>query len=482
MPAHETRLQSRVTDAETTPVSRRDVGLRSERGPVLLAVMLTTALVALDATIVATAVPSIVRDLGGFEQIPWLFSAYLLAQAATVPVNGKLADQFGRKPVMYYGIAMFLLGSVVCAAAGAMWVLVAGRAVQGLGAGATQPISMTIIGDLYNLRERAKVQGYVASVWGISAVLGPLTGGLVTQLLDWRFIFWVNLPVCGVAALMLRRFDEVVERRLVEVDVAGAGLLTLAVTLLVLGLLEGGHAWSWASWPTPVVFGAAALLLVAFAYVERHAAEPVLPTWALGRRVLAVTSAIGFLVGALLLGLTSYVPTLGQEVIGASALASGFALAALTMGWPVAAAVAGRLYLSVGFRTTGLLGVLLAVAGSGMLVLMDPAGSLWHVAAGCVLIGLGMGWVAAPALVVAQSSVAWSERGVATATNMFSRSIGSAVGVAVFGAMVNAAVTAGGSAEQLATGIHRVFVGLLVVVLVMGGLELVMPQHVESPS
>lgn len=480
MPTVEAGLQSRVTGTDASLVSRHDVGLRSERGPVLLAVMLTTALVALDATIVATAVPSIVRDLGGFEQIPWLFSAYLLAQAATVPVNGKLADQFGRKPVMYYGIAMFLLGSVVCAMAGAMWVLIAGRALQGLGAGATQPISLTIVGDLYTLRERAKVQGYVASVWGISAVVGPLTGGLFTQLLDWRFIFWVNLPVCLLAALMLRRFDEVVERRRVRVDVAGASLLTLAVTLLVLGLLEGGHGWAWASWPTPVVFGAAGVLLAAFAFVERRAAEPVLPTWALGRRVLVVTSAIAFLVGALLLGLTSYAPTLGQEVMGASAVASGFALAALTMGWPVAAAMAGRLYLSIGFRSTGLLGVVLAVAGAALLVVMDPAGSLWHVATGCVLIGLGMGWVSAPALVVAQSSVAWSERGVATATNMFARSVGSAVGVAVFGAMVNAAVTTSGSADQLATGIHRVFVGLLVVVLAMAALELLMPQRVDA--
>ncbi len=186
--------------------------------------------------------------------------------------------------------------------------------------------------------------------------------------------------------------------------------------------------------------------------------------------------------GGLLLGLSTYVPTLGQEVMGASAITSGFALAALTLGWPVSASQAGRLYLGVGFRATGLLGVGLAVAGAVVLVLTDTAGSLWHVAAGCVLIGLGMGWVAAPALIVAQSSVAWAERGVATATNMFARSVGSAVGVAVFGAVVNAVVGDRPTAPLLATGVHRVFVGILVISLAMGALELLMPVRVHPPE
>jgi multidrug resistance protein len=469
-----------MTASDAAPVSRRDIGLRSERGPVLLAVMLSTALVALDQTIVATAVPAVVRDLGGFRQIPWLFSAYLLAQAATVPVNGKLADQFGRKPVMYYGIAVFLAGSVLCALAWNMSVLIAARALQGLGAGAVQPMGMTIIGDVYSLRERAKVQGYVASIWGISSVVGPTAGGLFTDLLSWRFVFWVNIPLCLLAALMLRRFHERVDRRRVRVDVTGALLLTGAVLLLMLGLLEGGDAWAWGGWQTPAVFGAVVGLLAAFTAVERRAAEPVLPTWVLGRRVLMMTSGVSFLVGALLLGLSAYVPTLGQKVLGASAVTSGFALAALTLGWPVAASVAGRLYLSIGFRRTGLLGVLLAVAGTTVLVVGDPTGSLWHVAGGCVLIGLGMGWVAAPALVVAQSSVDWSERGVATATNMFARSIGSAVGVAVFGAVVNASAGGDPSRDALAHGIQHVFVGLLLLALAMAVIELFMPDHVRE--
>ncbi len=475
-------LQPVVTQTETPDVRRRDIGLRSERGPVLIAVMLSTALVALDQTIVSTAVPSIVSDLGGFREFPWLFSVYLLAQAATVPVYGKLADQFGRKPLMYYGIGMFLLGSVLCGLAWSMPVLIAARGLQGLGAGAVQPIGMTIIGDIYTLRERAKIQGYVASVWGISSVVGPTFGGMFSQLLSWRFIFWVNIPLCLVAAWMLRRFAERVERGDVKVDYAGAVLLTLATTLVVLGLLEGGNSWAWDAWQTPVVFGTAVLLLVAFVLVERVVAQPVLPLWVFASGTLRVTSALSLLVGGLLLGLSSYVPTLGQEVIGASAIVSGFALAALTLGWPVAASLSGRLYLSIGFRATGLLGVGLAVAGALVLALMDPAGSLWHVAAGCVLIGFGMGWIAAPALVVAQSSVAWGQRGVATATNMFARSVGSAIGVAVFGAMVNAVAGDHPTASSLSTGVHRVFVGILVLALAMGVLELFMPKRVSAPQ
>ena len=468
-----------MTDAQ---VSRSDVGLRSERGPVLLAVMLSTALVALDSTIVATAVPAIVRDLGGFHAFPWLFSIYLLAQAATVPVNGKLADTFGRRPVMYYGIAVFLVGSVVCALAWSMPVLIAARALQGLGAGAVQPMGMTIIGDLYSLQERAKVQGYVASVWGLSSVIGPTLGGVFSQLLSWRLIFWVNIPLCLLAAWLLRRFQEGMdrERKRPQIDVAGALLLTGATTLVILGLLEGGNAWAWDGWQTPALFAGAVALLAAFVPVERRAAEPMLPLWVFRHGTVMVTSAISMLVGALIIGLASYVPTLGQDVLGASAIVSGFALAAMTLGWPVSSSQAGRMYLTLGFRATGLVGAGVAVAGAVVLAFLGGTGSLEVVAAGCLLIGLGMGWVASPALVVAQSAVSWGERGVVTGVSMFARSVGSAVGVAVFGALVNARVGAHPNAVSLADGVQRVFLGVVVVTVLIAFLELFMPVRVPG--
>ena len=200
------------------------VGFRSERGPVLIGIMLSTALVAIDATIIATAVPSIVASLGGFAEFPWLFSVYLLAQAVTVPVYGKLADVFGRKPVMLVGIGLFLVGSVLCGVAGSMGALIAFRAVQGLGAGAVQPMSMTIVGDLYSLEERAKVQGYIASVWAMSSVVGPTLGGVFSEYVSWRWIFFVNIPLCLIAAATIGlRFHERVDRRRPRIDYAGAG-------------------------------------------------------------------------------------------------------------------------------------------------------------------------------------------------------------------------------------------------------------------
>src|SRR4051795_678175 len=231
-----------------TEVSRADVGLRSERGPVLLSIMLSVGLIAIDSTILATAVPSIVRDLGGFAQFPWLFSIYLLTAAVSTPVFAKFSDIHGRKPVMLVGIALFVLGSILCGFAWNMTTLIIFRGLQGLGAGAIQPTSMTIIGDLYNLAERAKVQGYVASVWAMSAVVGPTLGGVFSDFLTWRWIFFVNVPLGGLAAWMLaRHFTEDVKRAPHKIDVAGAVLLTLASTLVIFGLLEGGVLWSWLS-------------------------------------------------------------------------------------------------------------------------------------------------------------------------------------------------------------------------------------------
>src|SRR5436305_9155693 len=202
-----------------------DVGFRSERGPVLIAIMLSTALVAIDSTIIATAVPSIVHSIGGFAQFPWLFSIYLLAQAVTVPVYGKLADLFGRKPVMLFGIGLFLVGSIMCGVAWNMTMLIAFRAVQGLGAGAVQPMSITMIGDLYTVEERARVQGYVDGVWGIASVVGPTLGGVFSEYLSWRWIFFVNLPLGGLAAWMFaRNFTESVVRRQHRIDYTGAVL------------------------------------------------------------------------------------------------------------------------------------------------------------------------------------------------------------------------------------------------------------------
>ncbi len=449
----------------------------------LIAVMLSTALVAIDATVIATAVPSVVTDLGGFAEFPWLFSVYLLAQAVTVPVYGKLADVFGRKPVMLLGIGLFLLGSVLCGVAWDMGALIAFRAVQGLGAGAVQPMSMTIVGDLYSLEERAKVQGYIASVWGISSVVGPTLGGVFSEYVSWRWIFFVNVPLCLVAAVMIGlKFAERVERRRPQIDYAGAGVLTVALTMLVLGLLEGGQTWAWASPQSVGVLGGGVVLLGAFVAIERRAADPVVPLRLLRQRLLVATSLVSACVGAVLLGLTSYVPTFVQDVLGTGPLVAGFALAALTLGWPISASQAGRLYLRIGIRSTALVGVAVVLLGSALLLLLDGSSSVLLVGGTAFVIGLGMGFTAAPTLIAAQSAVRWTERGVVTGLNMFARSAGSAIGIAVFGAVVNATLRGqevgsdGVSPAALTTAVHRVFEGTVVLAVALLAAVLLMPR------
>jgi MFS family permease len=422
-----------------TTMPAEGVGFRSKRGPVLIALMLSTGLVAIDATVVATAVPAIVHDIGGFTSFPWLFSAYLLAQAVSVPVYAKLSDTIGRKPIMLIGIGLFLLGSILCGVAWSMPVLIAFRVVQGLGAGAVQPMAITIAGDIYTLSERAKVQGYLASVWAVSSVVGPTLGGVFASLGIWRGIFLVNIPLCLVAGWMLvRSFHENIEHVNHRVDYLGSGLLTVSLTLLILGALEGGQAWAWDSAISDAVFAGGALLFVAFIFVERRAAEPVLPPWVVSRRLLATTAMVAFGVGAVMLGITSYVPTFLVGALSTSPIVAGLALAALTIGWPISASQSGRLYLRIGFRNTALIGITVTVIGTAVLAVTASVPNVALVAVSCFIVGLGLGLVATPTLIAAQTSVEWNERGVVTGTNLFARSIGSSIGVAVFGAIANA--------------------------------------------
>ncbi|MBM0128166.1 MDR family MFS transporter [Pimelobacter simplex] len=445
MPPAPRRLRLDVTVPAAAPISRANVGLRSDRGPILGAVMLSTALVAIDTTILATAVPAIVDDLGGFTQFPWLFSTYLLAQAVTTPIYGKLADVFGRKPLMLLGIGLFVLGSVLCAVAWSMTALIVFRAVQGLGAGAIQPAGITIMGDIYSVAERAVAQSYVAAVWATSAVVGPTLGGLFSDHASWRWIFWINLPLGLVAAVVLqRRFDESAARAVRSerrpVDVVGALLLAGAAGLLLLGLLEGGIRWAWWSPVGVGIFVAAAVLLAAFVLVETRVPDPVLPLWVFRNRVLGSSLIGAFVVGTVMLGVTSYVPVYAQQVLGAGAVTAGLAVAALAIGWPIAASTAGRFYLHGTYRGCLLAGAGFGLVGAGIVATAGPGSPVWLLALGCLVLGLGLGYVASPGIVAAQAAVTWRDRGVATGSNMFMRSVGSAVGVAVFGAIANGVV------------------------------------------
>jgi EmrB/QacA subfamily drug resistance transporter len=448
---------------------------------VLASIMLTMSLVALDATVLATAVPTIVGELGDFALFPWLFSGYLLAQAVTTPLYAKLSDVYGRKPVILVGIGLFMVGSILCAVAWSMPALIIARVVQGVGAGAVQPMSVTIVGDIYSVAERARVQGYLASVWAIASVVGPTMGGLFAELGIWRWLFALNVPLCLLAAwMMTRRFHEDAERGHKSVDYRGAALLTAALTLLVLAVLGGGQAWEWDSAASIGAFGGGVVLLAAFCLAARRTAEPILPAFVLTRRLLSTTTVVGLGVGAILIGLTSYVPTYLEGSLRVSPVQAGLALTTLTIGWPLTAGLAGRIYLRIGFKKTALIGAALVLSGACGLLAIAHQPNIVAVAALCFVTGCGLGLLALPTLIAAQSSVDWDERGVVTGANLFARSMGSALGVAVFGALANSYFGEGDvhtlGAAAIQSGTAAVFVGVVVVAVLATAAVVAMPQ------
>ncbi|WP_043831696.1 MDR family MFS transporter [Muricoccus aerilatus] len=403
------------------------------RRPLVLAsVMASMFMIAIEATIVSTAMPQIAGQLGDLHLYSWVFASFLLAQTATTMVFGKLADSHGRRPVMLWGIGIFLLGSILCGFAWSIPSLIAFRLVQGVGAGAIQPVSLTVVGDLYSIEERGRIQGWLASVWGISSVAGPLVGGIIIGRASWAWIFWMNIPIGLLAAAGFWRFlREEVPRERRPVDVAGALLLTLAVAGLMVATNDPGSALSIAS-----LLGGIACAM-AFLWQERRAADPVLDIRLWLRRPIATSNATVLFSGMAIIGLTTFLPMYVQAVLGRSALVAGFTLTVMVFGWPLGATIAARAFGRFGLRACLLLGAVLVPAGAVTFVLLGPGSSPWFAGAGSLVMGLGMGFLSVSAIVIVQESVGWSERGASTASNVFSRNLGSALGAAVLGGVLN---------------------------------------------
>ncbi len=426
---------------------------RTRRGPVLAAMMLAMFMSAVEATIVATAMPTIVAELGGFSLFSWVFAIFLLTQAVTIPVYGKLADMRGRKPVFYVGTTIFLVGSLLCGFAHTMIQLVVLRAVQGVGAGAVQPIATTIVGDIYTPAERARIQGWLSSVWGISSVIGPALGAFFAEKLSWSLVFWINLPIGIASMLMLAAYlHEDVEHHKHQVDYLGSVLLMVSTTLWMLALIQydelsrhGGYAL-----PALVVLGAVGL--VAFFFHERRAAEPLIPLSLWKERVIAVGNSGALITGALMMGITSFLPTYVQGVMARSAMVAGFTLATMSIGWPLASVVAGRLMLRTSYRFTAITGGIALVAGAGLLTLLSPQHGALFAATASFVTGAGMGLTSTVFIVSIQTAVPWKQRGAATSSNMFSRIVGQAVGTALFGAVLNVGISARAGNAALSSG------------------------------
>lgn len=411
---------------------------RRQRVLITIACMLGTSLAALDSTIVGTAMPTIVGEMGGLALYPWVFSGYLLASTTTVPIYGRLADLYGRKPIFLFGSALFLAGSALCGAAHTMTQLIAFRAVQGLGAGAVLPITMTIIGDVYTTQQRARIQGLFSGVWGVSSVIGPAIGGFLVQYLSWRWVFYVNVPF-GLMALgfMAVALTERVVRKQHEIDYVGAIALSVGITSLLLALLQGGTSLPFRSPALWALYVLALVSIAAFFWQERRAKEPMLPLSLFENRTIAVSSLAGFLSGMAMFGLSSYVPLFVQGVQGGAPTTAGAVLAPMSLGWPIGSIVGGRLILRLGYRASALTGVGLIVLGSSLVAAVVRASTpLPLLGALMALVGLGLGFSSLAFLLAVQNAVAWSSRGVATASVQFFRTIGGAIGVAIMGAVL----------------------------------------------
>ena len=400
------------------------------RGVTVAALLLAMFMAAMEATVVATAMPTVIADLGGLGLYGWVGASYLLTSTVTVPLYGKLADRYGRKPVIVTAIVLFLLGSLASGLAATIEQLIVFRALQGIGAGGVQPMVVTIMGDLYTPAERGRVQGYVGAVWGFAGVSGPLIGGAIVGAMSWRWIFLVNLPFGIAAMIVLQRAFKETQRseRAGTLDVSGA--LAIVSASLLVKLAASGVA------PAATALGAV-LALVAFVAIEKRASDPVLPLPLLQRPLIAVATLTLLLHGMAMMGVLNFLPLQIQGVLGKMPTESGMVIAPMLVGWPLASAMTSKLLMRIGYRKPAWLGaVLTAISLLVLAPLIAMRVPTWVLGIVMFVFGVGMGLTNTALIIGVQASVDWTQRGVATATVLFSRSMGSALGVGTLGAIL----------------------------------------------
>lgn len=412
----------------------------SSRTWVFVAAVASIFMAAVEGTIVATAMPTIVGDLGGFELFSWVFTAYLLTQAITIPIYGRLADLYGRKRMLLIGIGIFLCGSVLCGFAWNMGTLIAFRIAQGIGTGALVPVAMTIIGDLYTPAERARMQGYLSSAWSVAAITGPMLGAFLVAHTSWPWVFWINVPIAMVAALLLIvGLHEHIERHSHRMNYSGVALLGLGIGVFMFALIQ---ASALPGATVAALIAAATVILVILVMHERKAPEPILPLNLWRHPIIAASAVASFCVGAITMGTSVFLSLYVQNVMGHSAVVAGWVLTAMSFSWMFGSIGGGRMMLWTSYRTTVWTGGLWLLPGAVMLILLDPSHSpLWAAVAG-FLIGVGLGFTNNTYTVAVQATVDYSQRGVATSSTVFMRIIGQSVGTALYGGVLNAGVMA----------------------------------------
>lgn len=426
MPAETTRDEMRAAPAIAA----------EKRVLIFIAALASAFIVQIESTIVGTAMPTIVGEIGGFELLSWVFTVYLVTQAVTTPLYGRLADLYGRKPVLLFGIALFLVGSALCGLAWNMPSLIVFRAVQGFGAGAISPVSRTLIGDVYHGADRARMQGYVSGVFIGAALLGPVVGAFLVAHTIWQMVFWINVPLgLGAGAILIWALQERIERRRARIDVGGSLLLASGSFVLMFVLAQAAalpRLWFAA------LLALAIFLLGAFALYERSVAEPIWPMSLWRDRMSLSGNLVSLGLGATLMGITAYLPVYIQGAMGESAMTAGLTIMAMSATSPLGAVAAGRIMLRSSYRVSASIGGLFFIAGAIMMTLLDTAsGPGWVMVAG-LLIGLGLGLNNNTYMVAIQAESGWANRGIATGAFIFSRILGQALGAAAFGGILNA--------------------------------------------
>jgi EmrB/QacA subfamily drug resistance transporter len=423
-------------EAESTapaPLTHREILI------VFSGLMLGMLLAALDQTIVATALPTMVGELGGLTHLSWVITAYLLTSTASTPLYGKLSDLYGRKVLYQSAIVIFLVGSALSGLSQSMTQLIAFRAVQGLGAGGLMALAMTIIADIVSPRERGRYQGYMGSVFAFSSVAGPLLGGLFVDELSWRWVFYINIPL-GILALFVTGVVLHVpfERRPHSIDFLGAALLVLSISCLLLMTTWGGNEYPWRSAEIISLGVVGTLAAILFLLQERRAAEPILPLRLFRESVFAVSSSIGFILGLALFGALAFMPVYFQVVNGASATSSGLRLVPMMAGIIVTSVLAGRRISATGrYRRYPIAGTAIMTVGIVLLTQLDTQTPMLEASAFLLIMGIGVGMVMPVTVLAVQNAVDRRDLGAATAGSNLFRSLGSAFGVAIFGSILS---------------------------------------------